>query len=178
MRRVGELAGLEPGDYQPSLVVPQDSVRWFDENYKWNSPFIFLNISATSPDRMWPVMHWARYVRRCGLDGEPILVNGVPKDREKVNQLCSELPRAVAFQPRQFLDVAAALNRARLVLTVDTGVVHACSALNRPIVALGHSGDDYRPLSTRKLMIRPPGCTVQQFDPELAIAETLRHGLP
>ncbi|HWF20301.1 MAG TPA: glycosyltransferase family 9 protein [Verrucomicrobiae bacterium] len=177
MRRVAELAGLEPGEYKATLVLPADSVRWFDENYKWKEPFIFLNISATSEDRMWPTMNWARYVRSCGLEG-PILVNGVPKDRDAVHQLCAELPGSIAFRPRQFMDVAAALNRARLVLTVDTGVVHACSALNRPIIALGHSGKEYSPLSTRTLMIRTRDCTVRQFDPELAIAETLRHGLP
>ncbi|MDB6021966.1 MAG: hypothetical protein JWQ04_1823, partial [Pedosphaera sp.] len=120
------------------------------------------------------------YVHSCGLgEGkEPILVNGLPKDRELVHELCSKLPGAVAFKPRQFMDVAAALVHARLVLTVDTGVVHACSALNKPIVAFSHSGNEYGPLSTRKLVIQPPGCTVSQMAPELAIAETLRRGLP
>ena len=71
---------------------------------------------------------------------------------------------------------------ARLVLTVDTGVVHACSALNKPIVAFycaGNNGTENWPLSTRRLVIlAPPGCAVPQIDPELAIAETRRHGLP
>jgi ADP-heptose:LPS heptosyltransferase len=88
------------------------------------------------------------------------------------------LPCSVAFKPRQFMDVAAALVNARLVLTVDTGVVHACSALNKPIVTLSHSGNEYGALSTRKLVIDAKGGTVSQIDPERAIALTLQHGLP
>lgn len=178
MKRIGSLAGLEPGEYKPTLMLTADSIRWFQENYAWEKPFIFLNISATARDRMWPVQHWARYVQSCGLDKEPILVNGVPGDRDQVVELCSKLPQSVMFKPRQFMDVAAALVNARLVLTVDTGVVHACSALNKPIVALSHSGNEYGPLSTRKLVIATKGGTVSQMDPEQAIAMTLQHGLP
>jgi len=71
---------------------------------------------------------------------------------------------------------------ARLVLTVDTGVVHACSALDKPVVAFfqairGVIGN--APLSTYHLMIRPQtGRFVPDIDPDQAIAETLRHGLP
>jgi ADP-heptose:LPS heptosyltransferase len=179
MRRIGELAGLERGEYKPTLILPGESIRWFQENYAWEKPFIFLNISATAEDRTWPVSHWARYVRGCGLEKEPILVSGVPADRVRVEELCSQLPGAVAFKPRRFMDVAAALVNARLVLTVDTGVVHACSALNKPIVVLSHSVTDYAPLSTRKLVISPEGGgRVMQIDPETAIKITLREGLP
>jgi ADP-heptose:LPS heptosyltransferase len=178
MRRIGNLAGLEPGEYKPTLVLTSDSISWFQQNYAWEKPFIFLNISATAEDRMWPVKHWAQYVQSCGLAGEPILVNGVPGDREQVLELCSKLPFSVQFKPRQFMDVAAALVNAKLVLTVDTGVVHACSALNKPIVALSHSGNEYGPLSTRKLVIEAKGGTVSQIEPEQAIALTLKHGLP
>lgn len=180
MRRIGELAGLEPGEYKPTLAVTTDSIRWFQENHAWEKPFIFLNISATSEERIWPVANWERYMKGCGFsDGkEPILVNGAPKDRERVLELCSKLQGAVPFKPRQFMDVAAALVGARLVFTVDTGVVHACSALNKPIVALSHSGNEYGALSTRRLVIQPRNCTVAQMDPAEAIAVTLERGLP
>jgi len=178
MRRIGKLAGLEPGEYKPTLVLTADSISWFQENYAWEKPFIFLNISATAKNRMWPVKHWAQYIQTCGLANEPILINGVPGDRDQVLELCSKLPGSTAFKPRQFMDVAAALVNARLVLTVDTGVVHACSALNKPIVTLSHSGNEYGPLSSRKLVIPAKEGTVSQINPERAIAMTLRYGLP
>lgn len=180
MRRIGELAGLDTGEYKPSLVLSADSVNWFRRNHDREEPYIFLNISATGAARMWPVEQWARYVRGCGLGDERILINGVPKHRAMVYELCRKLPRAVAFQPRQFMDVAAAVDAARLVLTVDTGVVHACSALNTPIVAFycaGRTPTINQPLSTRRLVIQARGM-VTQMDPEEAIAETMRHGLP
>lgn len=178
-RRIGKLAGLEPGEYKPTLAISSDSVRWFRDYYHSEKPFIFLNISATAPDRNWAVANWVHYVRGCGLERETILVNGVPADRGRVNELCSQLPGTMPFKPRQFMDVAAAIASSRLVVTVDTGVVHACSALDKPIVVLSHSVADYAPLSTRKLVIQPePGGRVAQMTPELAIAETLKHGLP
>lgn len=180
MQRVGRLAGLEPAEYKPSLVLTADSINWFRQNHQRERPFIFLNISASSPDRIWAVEKWAQYVRGCGLCEEHVLVNGIPPDRNKVDRLCGQLSTAVAFQPRQFMDVAAALNDARLVLTVDTGIVHACSALNKPIVALycaGAIATEYEPLSTRRLVIRSRG-SVSEMDPRQAVAETLRRGLP
>jgi ADP-heptose:LPS heptosyltransferase len=176
MRAIGELAGLEPGEYKPSLVLPADSINWFKRNYGRERPFIFLNISATGADRMWPVERWARYVQGCGLGKESILINGVPKDRQLVDELCAKLPGALAFQPRQFMDVAAAVDGARLVLTVDTGVVHVCSALNKPVVALftgSDGGGTYKPLSNQRLVIEARG-TMAGLDPEEAIAQTRR----
>ena len=182
IRRIGELAGLTAGEYKPSLALSPNSTDWFRRSYAWEQPFVLLNLSATHSDRMWPVENWARYVRGCGLDPKSILVNGLPRDQEMVRQLCRELPGAVLFQPRHFMDVAAAVAGARLVLTGDTGVVHACSALDKPIVALFCASSyavENGPLSTRRLMIRPQhGRSVPDIDPEQAIAETQRHGLP
>ena len=182
MRRVGQLAGLKPGEYKPCLVLAPDSICWVRRNYPSNKPFIFLNLSATDPSRIWPVEKWERYVRGCGLSEEAILINGLPRHQNMVDQLCSKLPGTVAFQPRCFMDVTAAIADARLVLTVDTGVVHACSALDKPIVALycaGESATLIGPLSTRRLLIQPrPGRIVPDIDPEQAIAETRHYGLP
>lgn len=183
MHRIGRLAGLAEGDYKPSLFLPPDSVEWFRQNYEaFNRPFIFLNISATHVNRVWPVANWARYVRGCGLADKAILVNGSPKDRERVHRLCRELPGTVAFHPRCFMDVTAAIKAAHLVLTVETGVVHACSALDKPIVAfynLSNSLISYESLSTWRLVIRPrSGRFVPDINPDEAIAETRNHGLP
>src|SRR5258707_4617798 len=182
MRRIGQLAGLEPGEYKPCLVLAPDSITWYRRNYAWDKPFVFLNLSATGAGRIWPVEKWAEYVQGCGLGEKTVLVNGLPKHQSMVQQLCQKLPNAAAFQPRGFMDVAAALADARLVLTVDTGVVHACSALDKPIVAFYGAGK-YAilngPLSTRRLVIQPAsGAIVPDIDPQQAIAETLRRGLP
>ena len=182
MRRIGQLAGLEAGEYRPSLVLTSDSITWFRRNYAWDKPFIFLNLSATDPSRIWPVDKWGEYVQGCGLAEKTILVNGLPRDQAMVHQLCQKLPGAVAFQPRQFLDVAAAIANAHLVLTVDTGVVHACSALDVSIIAFycaGKSVSLIGPLSTQRSVIQASaGRIVPDIDPQFAIAETRRCGFP
>jgi ADP-heptose:LPS heptosyltransferase len=181
MQRIGQRAGLTPGVYKPSLKVSSESAAWFQEKHGGGRPFIFLNLSATHAARHWPVRNWVRYVRGCGLAGERFLVNGVPADFGRVRELCRALPSLTAFLPRHFMDVAAAVAAARLVLTVDTGVVHVCSALDRPVVALyctGSAGTVFKPLSSWHLMIRPQtGASVADIDPAQAVAETRRHGL-
>jgi len=181
MSRIGEFAGLQQGEYKPSLFLDSDSEAWFRANYAWNKQFVLINVSATHPNRMWPEEKWAQYVQGCGLGNESILINGVPGHQSIVQKLCQKFPKAVALRPRHFNDVAAAVAGARLVVSVDTGVVHACSALNKPVVAF-YCGDRYSvlngPLSTRKLIIQaPPGCVVPDIDPRQAIEETLHYGL-
>ena len=65
---------------------------------------------------------------------------------------------------------------------VDTGVVHACTALDKPVVAL-YSMDaafsTYESLSTWRLVLRPQsGHIVSDIDPAYAIAQTRGRGLP
>jgi ADP-heptose:LPS heptosyltransferase len=180
MRRIGEIAGLEQGEYKASLMLSADSIKWFREKYAYPRPYIFINLSATGADRRWPGENWARYLHGCGLQNETMLINGVPEDREMASQLCAHFPNATIFRPRQFMDVAAAIMDARLVLTPDTGVVHAASALNKPIVALYCGGTDLNrngPLSDRKLIIQAQG-SLCEFPSEPAIRQTLQHGLP
>jgi len=183
MKRIGDLAGLQPGAYKPSLIVSSEAIQEFRRNYDWEKPFIFVNLSATDAvTRMWSVENWARYITGCELESESILINGLPRDQELVQGLCKRLPRAVAFRARGFMDVAAAIAHARLVLSVDTGVVHACSALDKPVVALycgAYFANKYGPLSHWRLAIKaPPGCTVKNLSWQLAVAETKRYGLP
>jgi heptosyltransferase I len=183
MRRIGQQAGLPAGDYKPLIVLSPESKQWFRKNHVIHDrPFIFLNISASNPDRLWPVENWAQYVRGCGLAGQPILVNGMPKDRELVHRLCRELPNTTAFQPRGFMDVASAIEAAQLVLTMDTGVVHVCSALDKPVVALYSEEFAFKafgPLSTWRLVILAnDGSSVSNIGAAQAIAQTRSRGLP
>ena len=181
MRRIGQLAGLTQTEYKPYLFLPPDSVEWFRQNYAALArPFIFLNISGHY-DRSWSVKNWVRYVRGCGLVDKPILINGLPKDREQVQQLCRELPGSTAFQPRGFMDVVAAINDARLVLTVETGVVHVCSVLDKPIVAFYSMSKHlvgFKPLSTWQLVIHPQSGFVPDINPNEAVEKTRSRGLP
>jgi ADP-heptose:LPS heptosyltransferase len=180
-RRIGQMAGLAQGEYKPTLFLPPDSIEWFRRNYAALArPFIFLNISGRSI-RVWPLKNWVRYVHGCGLADKPILISGLPKDREHVQQLCKELPGTVPFQPRGFMDVVAAINDAGLVLTVETGVVHVCSALDKPVVALysqTKSLISFKPLSTWQLVIHPQSGAVPDINPEEAIGKSLSHGFP
>lgn len=182
MERLVRVAGWVEGECKPTVFVSADSRDWFQKNYAMLArPFAFVNISATTDKRTWPIDRWAKYLRACGLDKHPLLINGAPEDRARVLQLSRDLPGSIPFQPRSFMDVVAAVDAAHLVFSVDTGVVHVCSALDKPIVALfGTSNISmlYLPSSSWKLVIHPRnGRWVRDIQPEDAIDATRQHGL-
>lgn len=182
MRLLSQGAGWVEAECKPTVFVPAESRDWFQRNYAaLGRPFAFVNISATTDKRTWPLAHWEKYLRACGFDQYPLLINGAPEDRERVLQLSRALPGSTAFQPRSFMDVVAAVEAAHLVLSVDTGVVHVCSALDKPIIALfgtSNISTIYLPSSSWKLIIRPrTGRWVRDILPEDAIDATRQHGL-
>ncbi len=157
MKLIAKAADLRLGKFQPSLVCAPDSINWFRQVHPGTEPFNLLNVSATHPSRMWPADKWIAYLKGIALPDWPLLVNAVPADRALAENICGALPRAKLIQPRHFMDVVAAVAAARLVLTVDTGVLHACSALNAPVVVLANGPQQIRefaPLSTRQLVIQ------------------------
>lgn len=173
MKRIARAAGLNLGNFRPSLVCAPDSIQWFDQNCPADEKFILLNISATHPNRMWQPSRWIEFLRSVGLPSWPILVNSLPEHREQATEICGAVERCRMIQPRHFMDVVAAVARASLVLTVNTGVLHACSALDKPIVLLANGPVELRefaPLSTRQLVIE---ATAPRLLPDLTAREVV-----
>lgn len=157
MRRIACIARLRLGQFRPSVVCPPDSTSWFQKVFPAPVPFHLLNVSATHPNRMWQAEKWIEYL--CSIDrpAVPLLVNAVPADRGVVERICATVPLARRIEPRQFMDVVAAVARAKLVITVNTGVLHICSALDVPVVVLANGPAEIRefaPLSSRQLIIQ------------------------
>lgn len=181
MKDIARVAGLEPGDFNMSVPMDEESVRWFEQSHDNAGPFYFLNISATAPERMWPVDHWIRFFRECPHHDWPVLVNAVPAHRRMAQQIAAGVSRAVVFMPRKLMDVIAAMKASRAVLSVNTGLVHVASALDKPQVALNNGRNqvaEYGPRSTRQVVIEAEGQqSLRQIDPAHAIQLTNGSGL-
>lgn len=173
MKRIARAAGLNMGEFRPSLVCAPDSVQWFDRNHGTIGKFILLNISATHPNRMWQSAKWIEYLQNIDLPSWPILVNALPAHRDQAEEICVAVPNARRIEPRQFMDVVAVVAKAALVVTVNTGVMHACSALDVPIVVLVNGPTEIRefaPLSTRQLVVE---ATWPKILPDLPVREAI-----
>ena len=110
-------------------------------------PYERLVICHVSPggsqaeSKRWPVEYWAELVRRLTSDGFVVGFTGSQADQPAVEAViaAANLPPESSFSLCGKLslgELATALRKARLLVTVDTGVLHIASALNANTVAL------------------------------------------
>lgn len=95
-------------------------------------------LTATSrADKEWPEDDWQALGMALIATGlRCILPGGSLTERERAARLASKLGRAVAAPAMNLRDLAGLLAGARIVVGVDTGLVHLAAALGRPTIAL------------------------------------------
>jgi heptosyltransferase-1 len=100
-------------------------------------------LTATSrDDKLWPEESWVaagRALHERGLSC--LLPAGSATERERAARIAQAIPGAVALPPLSLPELAAQLADARIVIGVDTGLVHLAAALGRPTLALFCASD-------------------------------------
>lgn len=100
-------------------------------------------LTATSrDDKLWPEERWiaaGRALHERGLTC--LLPAGSATERERATRIAQAIPGAVALPPLSLPELAAQLVAARIVIGVDTGLVHLAAALGRPTLALFCASD-------------------------------------
>ncbi len=100
------------------------------------------------PAKRWPARHFAALARSLGARGRRVWLIGSPKDRP-VGEEIAALAEGAALNLCGRTDLAAAidlLSVAEVVVTNDSGLMHAAAALGRPLVALyGSSSPEHTP---------------------------------
>ena len=181
MKDIAQLAGLDVTDFRLSVPCSEASVQWFKSSGHPGGPFYFLNLSATAPARMWPVEHWIRFLNECHRQDWPVLVNGIPAHRHLVERIVGGVKRGVVFKPRNLMDVIAAMKASSAVITVDTGLAHVASALDKSLLALfGSNGEveEFGPRALRQLVIKAESNqSLSMIDPDRAIRLTNENGI-
>jgi heptosyltransferase II len=103
------------------------------------------------PAKRWPVEHFAALAQRLADDGHAVWIVGSPNDRAIAAALVAALPSptppVVDLTGRTDLGTAIDLmSVAALVVSNDSGLMHAAAAVNAPLVALfGSSSPAYTP---------------------------------
>jgi len=107
-----------------------------------NGPYAVLLTASSRVDKQWPQEHWralAQWLDRQGLTS--VFPGGTPAERAAAAELAARSPRAVAAPAMNLTELARVLAGARLVVGVDTGLVHLAAALGRPTLALFIASD-------------------------------------
>jgi ADP-heptose:LPS heptosyltransferase len=116
---------------EPALALPYDRL-------------IICHVSpggSQAESKRWPMQHWVELVRRFTSDGFVVGFTGSQADLPAIDAILSaaHLPPEASISLCGKLslgEVATALRKARLLVTVDTGVLHMASALDANTVAL------------------------------------------
>jgi len=96
---------------------------------------------SRATDKSWPTDRWAQLLRLLAADGFSIALTGTPADSHQVESVLrlAALPTDVALSlcgQLSLTELGGTLKASRLLVTVDTGVLHLASALNVPVIAL------------------------------------------
>ncbi|MCX8017219.1 MAG: lipopolysaccharide heptosyltransferase I [Rhodocyclaceae bacterium] len=100
--------------------------------------YVVLLTATSRADKEWPEASWHALGAALAATGlHCVLPGGSSKERERAVRLAEAIgPAAIAAPPLHLTELAGLLAAARLVVGVDTGLVHLAAALGRPTVAL------------------------------------------
>ena len=100
-------------------------------------------LTATSrDDKLWPQDRWIKLGRALHERGLTCLLPaGSSPERERAAKIAQTIPGASVLPPMSLTDLAGQLAAARIVIGVDTGLVHLAAALGRPVLALFSASD-------------------------------------
>ena len=105
-------------------------------------PSAVLLTATSRDDKLWPQERWIALGRSLHERGLTCLLPaGSATERQRAGQLALAIPGAVALPPLSLNQVGEQLAAARIVIGVDTGLVHLAAALGRPTLALFCASD-------------------------------------
>jgi heptosyltransferase-1 len=139
VQRNRQLAALASGyaaapviDYGIAVSPPPTSSR----------PSAVLLTATSRDDKLWAEEKWIELGRALHERGLACLLPaGSAIERERAARIAQAIPGAGVLPPMGLAALAAPLAAARIVIGVDTGLVHLAAALGRPALALFSASD-------------------------------------
>ena len=105
-------------------------------------PTAVLLTATSRDDKLWPEERWIEVGQALHERGlKSLLPAGSAMERERAARIAQAIPGAGILPPMRLAELAGQLAAARIVVGVDTGLVHLAAALGRPVVALFSASD-------------------------------------
>jgi heptosyltransferase-1 len=128
------LDGL-PLDY--SITAPPLTADWLP-----HGDYAVLLTATSRANKEWPEEDWRALGTALIATGlRCVLPGGSELERSRATRIAQSLGRAVPAPAMNLTDLAGLMAGARIVVGVDTGLVHLAAALGRPTVALYCASD-------------------------------------
>ena len=134
---------VAPDGGPPDLFLSSEAVReaadWLGRSgLGQDRPLIALAPGAAHATKRWPLEHWHGLVQRIQAAGFDVVLVGGRGDVAVGDALAANAGSGVANAAGQFglQGTGAMLQRARALVSGDTGVMHMATAVETPVVAL------------------------------------------
>jgi heptosyltransferase-1 len=97
---------------------------------------VLLHATARA-EKQWPEAHWVALGKTVADHGLDLLLPwGTEEERQRSERIAAALPRGRVPERRPLDEVARMIAGAKLVVGVDTGLLHLAAALGVPLVAI------------------------------------------
>jgi ADP-heptose:LPS heptosyltransferase len=135
---------LQPARFD--LRVPEEATRYAQENIPENT--VHLSINTSTPVKEWPLENWIELAKALlAADGSLHLTatgSARPREQARLAALAKAVdhPRLVCLAGPSIARLAAVLQRSRLQIGGDSGVLHLAMALGVPTLTVfrDHAG--------------------------------------
>jgi heptosyltransferase-3 len=174
LSRVMELGSLVSTGSPPAprLWIQQQDRQAAARIVAPNLDFLAVAPGASSPEKRWPPERFVamidRLTERHSVGAAlAVVILGAADERPLVTSICDRLMKRPGIQPPMAVVgearlpvVAAILERARLYIGNDSGLMHLAAASGAPTVGLFGPTPSarYRPWGERTLLVQPDGC--------------------
>lgn len=129
--------GLDDKPLDYGIAAPPLQAEWLP-----SGDYAVLLTATSRADKEWPEDDWRALGMALNATGlRCVLPGGSTAERARAARIAHALGRAVTAPPLNLADLAGLMAGARLVVGVDTGLVHLAAALERPTLAL-YCGSD------------------------------------
>ncbi len=150
----------------PRLWLDKTALRQADALIPSPLPLLLaLAPAANWPPKQWPIENFIALAKKLTAEGEPLadaklLIVAAPHEREQILPLINAFPegRIIDATHHDLLTVAACLQKARLFVGNDSGLMHIAAAMDTPTLGLFGPGHEaiYGPWGTKTAVVRTP----------------------
>ncbi|SHM56371.1 lipopolysaccharide heptosyltransferase II [Halanaerobium congolense] len=135
----------------PTLSVAEDyqqkaELKLKKMGLKLEDEFIVLNTGGSWKTKRWPEEYFAEIADQLAKKNYMILFVGGPSDTERVNYICNKIDNQNMIYnlsgKTSLLELAAVLQRAKLMVSGDTGPVHVAAAVGINTAAIFGPSDE------------------------------------
>lgn len=102
-----------------------------------DGPTVSFAVNTSRDEKLWPETHWTELGLALRARGfTPVIYWGGKAEEERAKRIAATIPGALVSPRARLSDVAAGLQKASLMIGVDTGLAHLAAALGCPSVGI------------------------------------------